>query len=99
MFDAFSRLCRSPLCTTSVIVALTLLAGRKRPSASTPELSSPPLYSRIFLQIDQAETKTDPIERCLSYPSPPHLQWPEPLIRVRSAERYTPVMQRVASPA
>lgn len=93
MFDAFSSLCRSTLCMMSAIAALTLLAGCKRPSAPIPELSSRPLYSRIFLQIDQAEAKTDPIERCLSYPSPPHLQWPEQLIHVLCADLYTPVMQ------
>jgi tetratricopeptide (TPR) repeat protein len=93
MFDAFRRLRRSPIWMMTVIVALTSLVGCKPPSAPIPELSSRPLYSKIFVEIDQAEAITDPIERCLSYPSPPHLQWPEQLIKVLCADLFTPVMQ------
>ncbi len=93
MFDSASHPCRNAINAMILIAAISLLAGCKRPSDPIPELSSRPLYSKIFEQIDRAEAKTDPVERCLSFPSPPHLHWPEQLIRVLCADLFTPVMQ------
>ncbi len=93
MPDAAHHLCRSAIRAIILIAVIALVAGCKRPSDPIPELSSRAIYSKIFEQIDLAEAKTDPIERCLSYPSPPHLQWPEQLIRVLCADLHTPVMQ------
>jgi tetratricopeptide (TPR) repeat protein len=76
----------------AILVAL-LIPGCKRGSSEIPELSKRSSYSKIFQQNDRAEAKTDPLERCLSYPSPPHLPWPESLTSALCADLHTPVMQ------
>lgn len=83
--------------TACIIVGTTLAAllisGCKRGSGEIPELSKRSSYSKIFQQYDRAEAKSDPLERCLSYPSPPHLQWPQSLTDALCADLHTPVMQ------
>lgn len=93
MFDITDQPRRSALRAIILIATIALIAGCKRPSDPIPELSSRPLYSRIFEQIDLAEAKTDPIEQCMSYPSPPHLPWPKQLISALCADLHTPVIQ------
>ncbi len=93
MHDAFNRLRGDMIKALLLIPTAILLVGCKPPSGPIPELSSRPLYSKIFVQIDQAEAKTDPVERCLSYPSPPHLHWPEQLIGALCTDLHMPVMQ------
>lgn len=92
MFSASNHPHRSVI-MAMMLATISLLVGCNRPSDPIPELSSRPLYSKIFEQIDQAEAINEPVERCMSYPSPPHLPWPEKLISALCADLHTPVMQ------
>lgn len=70
-----------------------MIASCSRGSDEIPELSARSSYVNIFEQFDQAEAKTDPIERCMSYPTPQHLPWPQTLVSALCADLFTPVMQ------
>lgn len=84
---------RTNLLIAGAVFTVLLTSGCRRGSGEIPELSKRSSYSKIFQQIDDAEAKSDPLERCLSYPSPPHLQWPESLTNALCADLHTPVMQ------
>jgi tetratricopeptide (TPR) repeat protein len=77
----------------AVIFIALPIAGCHRGGGEIPELSKRSSYSKIFDQIDLAEAKTDPVERCQSYPSPPPLLWSDQLTRVYCADIFAPVMQ------
>lgn len=76
-----------------IVLTVLLMSGCTRGAGEIPELSKRSSYTKIFQQIDQAEAKTDPVERCRSYPSPPHLAWPKSLTDALCADLHTPVQQ------
>jgi tetratricopeptide (TPR) repeat protein len=60
----------------------------RKPKA-IPELSNRNEYEKIFAEIDRAEAEQDPIQRCLIYPSPPHLDWSPALIDALCRDKFT----------
>lgn len=76
-----------------IMLLSVLIAGCTRGAGEIPELSKRSSYAKIFRQIDQAEAKSDPVERCRSYAPPPHLPWPKSLTDALCADIHTPVQQ------
>ncbi len=72
----------------SLSIVLSVSGCDRRPSA-IPELSDRNKYEKIFAEIDRAELEKDPIQRCLIYPSPPHLDWPPALIDALCRDKFT----------
>lgn len=71
-----------------LIIGLSVSGCDRKPSA-IPELSDRKEYEKIFAEIDRAEAEEDPIERCLIYPSPPHLDWSPALIDALCRDKFT----------
>lgn len=72
---------------------MLLVSGCQEQAKEIPELSRRSSYEKLFAQIDRAEAEKDPVERCMSTPSPPHLPWPDNLVRLLCADEWAPVMQ------
>ena len=69
-------------------IGLSISGCDRKPSA-IPEFSDRNEYEKIFAEIDRAEAEKDPIQRCLIYPSPPHLDWSPALIDALCRDKFT----------
>lgn len=69
-------------------IGLSISGCDRKPSA-IPEFSGRNEYEKIFAEIDRAEAEKDPIQRCLIYPSPPHLDWSPALIDALCRDKFT----------
>lgn len=69
-------------------IALSVSSCDRKPEA-IPDLSNRNEYEEIFAGIDRAEAEKDPVQRCLIYPSPPHLDWSPALIDALCRDKFT----------
>ncbi len=71
-----------------LILVFSVSSCDRKPKA-IPQLSDRNEYERIFAEIDRAEAEKDPVQRCLIYPSPPHLDWSPALIDALCRDKFT----------
>ncbi len=56
-----------------------------------PELSRRSRSKPVFLAMDKADGIAGPMERCIGYPSPPHLDWPAPMVEALCRDAFSPM--------
>ena len=71
------------------LILVFSVSGCDRKPKAIPHLSDRDVYEKLFAEIDRAEAEKDPIQRCLIYPSPPHLDWSPSLIDALCRDKFT----------
>lgn len=80
---------RSLTLSLALLLSASLLTGCDYKPFQFPELSKRSESEKQFERIDRAEAITDPIRRCIEYPSPPGVKWPAAMIEAFCRDVHT----------
>jgi hypothetical protein len=77
-------------------VAASLIVGcdmKSFDASEIPVLSERQRWEPWFTQAYKAEAISDPVQRCIEYPSPPNLEWPPAMVEALCRDIFTQVPQ------